>query len=162
MKSGEIRLVTQKLWRGFRPKSFEMLQTLGVRVDIDLETGVAGEWDRNVGDPDYEEQYGGDFGVEEIDRPMSNWLPPNLNQVEKTIAIIQSKLDRGLACYVHCLWGKDRTGFVIAAYRMIVQGWSYPAARDEMFKCGFRRWVYWYWLPYLKRLEGRKLKSSLA
>jgi protein tyrosine/serine phosphatase len=160
VKQGEIRLVAPGLWRGFRPRSFEVLQTLGVRVDIDLETGIAGTVERDTGKPDYEEQYGGDFGVEEIDRSMSNLFPPNVDQVFKTIEIIQSKIDKGLVCYVHCLWGKDRTGFVIAAYRMIVQGWSYEQAREEMFAAGFRRWVYWYWLPYLKRLEGQKIKSS--
>ena len=39
--------------------------------------------------------------------------------------------------YVHCKLGQDRTGVVIAAYRMKVDGWSLPDAEAEMQSFGF-------------------------
>ncbi|MEW6078792.1 MAG: dual specificity protein phosphatase family protein [Thermodesulfobacteriota bacterium] len=38
---------------------------------------------------------------------------------------------------VHCRYGADRTGAVIAAYRVIMQGWSKDDAIDEMVNGGF-------------------------
>jgi protein tyrosine/serine phosphatase len=41
--------------------------------------------------------------------------------------------------YVHCWRGKDRTGVMVAAYRMAVQGWPRDAALREMDDFGFYR-----------------------
>jgi protein tyrosine/serine phosphatase len=39
--------------------------------------------------------------------------------------------------YIHCQLGQDRTGVVIAAYRMRVDGWSLSEAEAEMQSFGF-------------------------
>jgi protein tyrosine phosphatase (PTP) superfamily phosphohydrolase (DUF442 family) len=41
---------------------------------------------------------------------------------------------------VHCEWGRDRTGLVVAAYRVAVNGWSKDKAMQEAIHRGFRRW----------------------
>lgn len=38
---------------------------------------------------------------------------------------------------VHCWHGSDRTGAVIAAYRIVQQGWSQHDAIDEMINGGY-------------------------
>lgn len=38
---------------------------------------------------------------------------------------------------VHCWQGSDRTGLVVAMYRVVCQGWSKEAAIDEMQQGGF-------------------------
>jgi protein tyrosine/serine phosphatase len=38
---------------------------------------------------------------------------------------------------VHCRYGADRTGAVIAAYRVVMQGWSTEDAIDEMINGGY-------------------------
>lgn len=38
---------------------------------------------------------------------------------------------------VHCLHGSDRTGLVVAMYRVVCQGWGKEAAIDEMQQGGF-------------------------
>ncbi|MDH4232856.1 MAG: tyrosine-protein phosphatase [Nitrospirota bacterium] len=45
--------------------------------------------------------------------------------------------------YVHCALGQDRTGIVVAAYRIDVEGWSYADAQREMQAFGFNdTWVH--------------------
>lgn len=39
--------------------------------------------------------------------------------------------------YVHCYRGKDRTGVMVAAYRMAVEGWTHDEAVREMDAFGF-------------------------
>jgi hypothetical protein len=45
----------------------------------------------------------------------------------------------GKKIFVHCRLGDDRTGMMIASYRMAVQGWSAEDAMKEMQAFGFSR-----------------------
>ena len=50
--------------------------------------------------------------------------------------------------YVCCLHGQDRTGVVVAFYRLRKCGWSREAAEQEMMELGFHAWLrglYWAW-----------------
>ena len=44
----------------------------------------------------------------------------------------------GKKIFVHCRLGEDRTGMMIASYRMAMQGWSAEDAMKEMREFGFR------------------------
>lgn len=52
--------------------------------------------------------------------------------------------------YVHCTHGEDRTGLVIACYRVWNNGWAKERAEAEMEDCGFH-WellgleLFWEW-----------------
>lgn len=50
---------------------------------------------------------------------------------------LQIMVKRQSPLLVHCWHGSDRTGAVIAAYRVVVQGWSKQAALDELKNGGF-------------------------
>jgi hypothetical protein len=50
--------------------------------------------------------------------------------------------------FVHCSHGQDRTGIVVALYRVKVQGWSKADAEKEMLAHGFHKelrglWEFW-------------------
>jgi hypothetical protein len=45
---------------------------------------------------------------------------------------------------VHCWHGSDRTGFFVAGYRIICQGWSREAALEELQRGGFGFHAFWY------------------
>lgn len=45
--------------------------------------------------------------------------------------------NRGKKIFVHCRLGDDRTGMMIAAYRMADEGWTADEAMREMQKFGF-------------------------
>lgn len=80
------------------------------------------------------------------------WLPipssgePSKETLERFLAIVQDPSAQPV--FVHCYRGKDRTGTMIAAYRVLVQGWTRKDAMAEMQEFGFfdgwvrlRRWV---------------------
>jgi protein-tyrosine phosphatase len=154
MKKGKVELVTNGLYRGFRPPNYQFLKNMGVQVDVNLEAGFA-ETFTDEDKSDYETQYGADFGVEEIPLPLSDFKPPREAEILVAVQVIQKKIEEGKTCYVHCLWGKDRTGYVIASFRMLAQGWTYEKAKSEMIDRGFRWWVYWFWLPSLKKFSPK-------
>lgn len=62
------------------------------------------------------------------------------------VATIRSRDERSL---VHCYHGSDRTGVVVAAYR-IAGGWSKEQAVDEFVNGGFG--YHDFWFPNLERL----------
>ena len=45
--------------------------------------------------------------------------------------------ERNHPIFLHCLHGKDRTGLMVAIFRMARQGWSFDKAYTEMKLCGF-------------------------
>jgi hypothetical protein len=81
---------------------------------------------------------------------MSDFLPPKPAELDAALDIIK----RSTFTYVHCLHGVDRTGFVIAAYRVKVQGWTWEEAYGEMLHLGFHLFPYALWLPSLKKYLG--------
>ncbi|HUV86117.1 MAG TPA: hypothetical protein VMX79_03305, partial [bacterium] len=46
--------------------------------------------------------------------------------------------------FVHCHAGVDRTGFVVAAYRVKVEGWTPEKAYEEMARLGFHSFLFWW------------------
>jgi protein tyrosine/serine phosphatase len=61
---------------------------------------------------------------------------------------------------VHCLHGADRTGTMIAIYRMAVEGWKKPDAIQEMTDGGFGYHTIWKNLiEYLNELDIEALKK---
>jgi tyrosine-protein phosphatase SIW14 len=78
--------------------------------------------------------------------PLESTDAPEPEQVKRFLAIVRDP--NAQPVYVHCLHGVDRTGTMIAAYRMTVDGWSNSDALAEMEHFGaheilhdLRRWV---------------------
>ena len=63
-------------------------------------------------------------------KPLQSWeIRPA--QIADVLRTIRERQKEG-AVLVHCYHGADRTGLVVAMYRVIYQGWSLDAARSEM------------------------------
>lgn len=58
-----------------------------------------------------------------------------------------------LPVYVHCYHGRERTGTMIAVYRMAIENWSYKKARDEMLSFGVNKFLHFNLFIYLKRFR---------
>jgi len=65
--------------------------------------------------------------------------------------------------FVHCSHGADRTGAMVAIYRVVVQGWDREEAIREMTEGGFGYHTLWDNLPAtLRKLDVAAIKSKLG
>jgi protein tyrosine/serine phosphatase len=66
---------------------------------------------------------------------MQAWRDDNDRDV---IAFLRLAVDpQRQPIFVHCLHGADRTGMVVAVYRVVVEGWSKEEALREMTLGGY-------------------------
>lgn len=64
---------------------------------------------------------------------------------------------------VHCQHGSDRTGTMIAIYRIVVEGWTKEQAKKEMVQGNFGFHPIWQnLLKYIDHLDVDALKAELA
>lgn len=81
------------------------------------------------------------------------------NEIIQALKIITTAKGKIL---VHCWHGSDRTGAVIASYRIVVQGWSKAEAIDEMVNGGYGfHAIFDNIVPTIKELEVDKIRESL-
>lgn len=63
---------------------------------------------------------------------------------------------------IHCLHGADRTGTMIAMYRMVVQGWPREKAIDELVNGGYGFHSIWKnVLGYLRQVDPERIRSAV-
>ena len=117
--------VTPTLYRGAQPRKhgFETLARMGIRIVVDLRGDRRGE-------------------RREVNRLGMEYVPmhwecsfPKDRIFAQFLTLIQK--NPGKKIFVHCRVGDDRTGMMIAAYRMAEEGWSAKQAMKEMEKYGF-------------------------
>ena len=84
----------------------------------------------------------------------------NESDILKALKVIQNSEQPVL---VHCWHGSDRTGTIIAAYRMVIDNWSKKQAIEEFQKenLGYHYNMYPQLLVLLKNLDVTKLKGQL-
>ncbi len=84
----------------------------------------------------------------------------NQNDVIKALKIIQQAKE---PLVVHCWHGADRTGTVIAAYRVIFEGWSKEAALEEMTMGGYGYHSFYdNLITLIKDMDVTQMKSELG
>lgn len=136
-----MKTVNNKLIRGSRPSSHKELIELGCTAVINLESGAYEKFHND----EYEIELPAKYNLNSLDLKCSDISPPSKLEVDKFLYFIESNK----TTYVHCLHGKDRTGFMCAAYRMRVCNWTFKAAIQEMFEMGFHKSPYIWWVPFL-------------
>ncbi|OQY58055.1 MAG: protein tyrosine phosphatase [Desulfobacteraceae bacterium 4572_88] len=83
------------------------------------------------------------------------------NEIIRALSIIQKRKGPIL---IHCRHGSDRTGVVIAAYRIIFQQWSKMKASDEMANggYGYHSTIYPNLIKLIKNLDVSKIRNELG
>lgn len=119
--------VTPMLYRGAQPtgKGFETLAKMGVNIVIDLRDGNEGK---------LEEKDVTQSGMEFVAIPWRCGSPKD-DDFAKFLTVVRDNKDKKV--FVHCHMGIDRTGMMVAAYRMNEQGWTAAEALQEMRAFGF-------------------------
>ena len=123
--------VTEGIYRGGQPEAsaWPQLAKLGVRVVLDLR-------------PPHEHSTAAESlavsaaGMRYVNVPMNALATPTAAQLRAPLAL----LDGADPVFVHCRQGRDRTGTVIAAYRISRQHWTNEQALAEARDLG----LHWY------------------
>jgi protein tyrosine/serine phosphatase len=120
--------VNDRLWRSAQPQDSAAFRRLGVKTVINLRY-------EHDDFPDLR-----DTDIAYVHIPMVGPYPR-----EEEIVLFLAAVRRALAdprhtpVLVHCEEGKDRTGYAIAAYRIVEEGWDADTAIEEMFDFHFNR-----------------------
>jgi tyrosine-protein phosphatase SIW14 len=103
-------------------------------------------------------------GITYTNVPLKGMGRPTEDQIATVLAIVQNSPGR---VFVHCRYGCDRTGTVIACYRIQHDGWSSAAALTEARRYGmskFERGMRAYVLDFGKKAgfaeSGRKMANA--
>lgn len=133
------------LFAGPRPKNLRELQALDFKRIISLESGL---YEFCSPDGFLAKQFPCEYGLDQFDMP-SGWLtPPDDSAVLKLITLMPD----GKKTYLHCQAGVDRTGYVVAAYRMQILHWTFEQALAAWNESG-RHWWTWWWEVKLRNWE---------
>jgi protein tyrosine/serine phosphatase len=64
---------------------------------------------------------------------------------------------------LHCQHGADRTGLIMALYRVLYQGWTKQAALEEMQNGGFGYHAVWGNIPrFVRRVDVARLRDEVG
>ncbi len=133
------------VWGGPKPTSLKDLKDKGIKRIINLESGVY-DLIRVYDETYYKDhmQFPADFGMSEYLMPCSDIKAPAALAVGKILELVFDKVPT----YIHCLSGRDRTGFVGAVIKMRIDGMSFDDA-VKWWREVRHPW-YFYWEPALK------------
>lgn len=108
--------------RSAAPYSYEDIARQGIKTTLNLQTGSEKKQDDTV-------------GIKEIWMPLAVWesIPPA--KFNSIIKLMQNEANYPLL--IHCAQGHDRTGVVVATWRMKIGGWTWGEAMEEMKAYGY-------------------------
>ncbi len=88
-----------------------------------------------------EESWAKQAGINFINVPQHNWFGPKDEKIEKIFSLINAAENQPV--FIHCKRGSDRTGTIIAVYRITHDGFTAKQANEEAGKFGFGWWQFW-------------------
>ena len=120
--------VDEHVYRGAQPtdEGFQYLAKIGVKTVIDLRG--AGEGRRD------EKSIVTAAGMKYLNIPMTGLTPPTEAEITQILGILEDGTTGPV--FVHCMRGADRTGAVIASYRIEHDGWDNARALKEAMANG--------------------------
>ncbi|MBI2389784.1 MAG: tyrosine-protein phosphatase [Deltaproteobacteria bacterium] len=139
--------VSPVLYRGAQPTAvgFRTLKALGVRTIVNLRSAHS---DR--------ETIAG-LGLRYVELPSQAWNPQS-EVVAQVLAIVRDPANAPV--FVHCQHGADRTGYTIASYRIVEQGWDKDSALRELRRFGFH--AVWGAIPsFITELDAPTMRERV-
>jgi len=123
--------VNPNVYRGAQPteQGFQSLASLGVKTIIDLRGGG--------GRSHNEQKVVEAAGMHYIAMPLSGHSAPSDEQVSKLLTLLNDSSSGPV--FVHCRRGADRTGTIIACYRISHDHWDNAKALSEAAEDGMSR-----------------------
>ncbi len=130
--------INDGFYRGAQPNAqgLEELKKLGITTIVDLraEDRPKSEWEKKEAER---------LGMHFVHIPIAGFAAPTNEEVVQFLSLFHDPQQK---IFVHCLLGEDRTGVLVATYRMSVQKWPEEQAMREMNSFGFNG----FWHPAMK------------
>ena len=145
--------VNETLFRGGQPTEdgFKILSQMGIKTVV------------NLRDDDERAQAEGTVaraaGLNYFNLPLAHFDKPADERVAQILSIITAPENQPV--FVHCKRGADRTGTIIAIYRIEQDGWTSTQAKDEAKQFGLGFWQV-QMKDYIGDYYRRKLENSAA
>jgi protein tyrosine phosphatase (PTP) superfamily phosphohydrolase (DUF442 family) len=125
--------VSERLYRSGQPRDLTRLRELGINTIINLRG--ASKQTRA------EEAEARALGFNYYNVALPNWGRPQDGRVARVLDLIAAP-ESGRVL-VHCKDGVDRTGMIVAIYRMTYEGWTSNKALAEAERSGMRKTQFW-------------------
>ena len=142
--------VTPSLYRSAQPGSQGMksLEQMGIKTVINLRSFHN----------DTDELKGTNLTGRKI--PMHAWHA----ETEDVVRALRLMSDpKGAPYLVHCQHGADRTGMILAMYRIVIQGWGKEQAIDEMVNGNYGFHGVWQnIIDYVRNADIEAIKAGLT
>lgn len=133
--------VNQQLYRGAQPKKngLKRLTDLGIKTIVNLRADDGLSRD--------EESEARAAGMRYFNVPLKETGRPTHAEVQRALRILDTPENQPV--FVHCRLGADRTGLIIAVYRISHDGWTSERAKAEakhygmhLWKLGMKRYIH--------------------
>ena len=124
--------VNNQLYRGAQPGSggLKRLSQLGVKTILNLRD--------NDSRAAQEQADASNAGLRYFNVPLGRLGRPGDDEMARALSIISNPENQPV--FVHCKHGADRTGVVIAVYRITHDGWTSEQAKAEAKRYGMHPW----------------------
>jgi protein tyrosine/serine phosphatase len=147
--------VNSKLYRGAQPAAGGVQQLAGLGIKTIVNLRGRGEVVRK------EEAEARAAGLRYFSVPFAGMGSPDDAEINQVLSIINSAANQPV--FVHCKQGVDRTGMVIAIYRITHDGWTSEQAKAEANRYGMHPWergMKNYIHDYYQRYRGQKKAAT--
>lgn len=124
--------VNSKLYRGAQPAAGGVQELAGLGIKTIVNLRGQGEGTRK------EEAEARAAGLRYFSIPFDRMGRPDDPKMKQVLAIIDTPENQPV--FVHCKQGVDRTGTVIAVYRITHDGWTSEQAKAEANRYGMHPW----------------------
>jgi protein tyrosine phosphatase (PTP) superfamily phosphohydrolase (DUF442 family) len=145
--------VTEHLYRGGQPTSagLEKLKELGIDIIVNFR-----DEPEKV---ETERQRVDRLGMRYASIPWRGKDDPDDSQVAAFLSLLRD--NAGKRVFVHCERGSERTGVMVAAFRILEQGWTPAQALQEMETFGFRGFWFRHLKKYVKQLPAQPREGEM-
>jgi protein tyrosine phosphatase (PTP) superfamily phosphohydrolase (DUF442 family) len=147
---GNLYRIEDGFYRGAQPTAagFRELAGLGVKTVLDLAGG------------DGDGGFVSDGSLKLVHLPMHAWSLRD-DRVLEALRVMTDPANRPIM--IHCQHGADRTGALVALYRVVVQGWTKERAVEEMNRGGYHHSSLFRNLDrYVMRADVEALRKALG
>lgn len=142
-----FQVVSPAVLRGGQPDEdgLQLLKRAGVKLVVNLrhhaknspKPSSSYSFFRRGDDDEIEEEQeiAERLGLRFLNISLDGITAPTFDDIDRFVALFTDQENQPM--YVHCLHGRERTGFMLATYRMKIESWTVEQAYQEMLQQGF-------------------------